>query len=228
MPTNILTIPKKWAVSLFLSYISRKNGLLFFYTDGEAFELIRRIKKERETMITAFEAYQLYALVRKIAKIPGDIAEVGVYNGGSAKLISEIKGPKSLHLFDTFEGHPELSVYDDPRHAHRGESAALFDDVRDYLKQYPNVHLYKGLFPSSAGPVENTTFSFVHLDVDLYESTLNCLQFFYPRMNKGGVIISHDYPSLAGVRKAVDEFFADKPEIVLTQPGCWQATVIKV
>ena len=228
MTTTMLSLPKQWAMTLFLKYIWHKNGMLFFYTDAEAFALIRRIKKETETMITVFEAYQLYVMVKKLAKIPGDIAEVGVYNGGSAKLISEIKGPKSLHLFDTFEGQPELSMYDDPRHARKGESAASFNAVVDYLKGYPNLYFYKGLFPSSAGRVEQKTFSFVHLDVDLYESTLECLKFFYPRMQKGGVIISHDYPSLAGVAKAVDEFFADKPELVLTQPGCWQAMIIKV
>ena len=58
-------------------------------------------------------------------------------------------------------------------------------------------------------------FSFVHMDVDLYESTKSCLDFFYPRMSRGGVIISHDYLGSIGVKTAFDEYFKDKPEPVL-------------
>ena len=50
-------------------------------------------------------------------------------------------------------------------------------------------------------------FSFVSLDVDLYQPTLCGLKFFYPRMSKGGVIMVHDYGSpWLGVALAVDEF----------------------
>ncbi len=49
-------------------------------------------------------------------------------------------------------------------------------------------------------------FSFVHLDVDLYESTLAGLEYFYPRLIPGGVILSHDYSILAGVKKAFEDF----------------------
>ena len=72
-------------------------------------------------------------------------------------------------------------------------------------------------------------FSFVHLDVDIYTSTLEALKFFYPRINRGGAILSHDYPGAVGVKKAFDEFFEDKPEIVIELPtGTGQALVIKL
>jgi len=44
------------------------------------------------------------------------------------------------------------------------------------------------------------------------------LEYFYPRMIPGGVILSHDYSLLAGVEKAFTEFFADKPEEVIDLP----------
>ena len=40
--------------------------------------------------------------VKATRKLSGDIAEVGVYRGGSAMIICEAKGNKKLHLFDTF------------------------------------------------------------------------------------------------------------------------------
>jgi O-methyltransferase len=99
--------------------------------------------------------------------------------------------------------------------------------VKNYLKDYQDVYFYKGLFPSTATAVEDKRFSFVHLDVDTYESTRSCLRFFYPRMNRGGIILSHDYISAAGVRKAFDEFFNHKVEPIIEMSGT-QCLVVKL
>ncbi len=161
------------------------------------------------------EAYQLYLAVKNSNKIQGDIAEVGVFKGASAKIICEIKGDKRLHLFDTFEGLPKPNAFDDPNVFSKNQFASELSEVKDYLIQYPHVNFYKGTFPTTALPVSDKQFSFVHLDVDLYQSTHDSLTFFYPRMAKGGIIISHDYLNSLGVRKAVDDFFKDKPEPII-------------
>ncbi len=173
------------------------------------------------------EAYQVYMAVKRTGKIKGDIAEVGVYRGGSAKIISEAKGSKALHLFDTFEGLPELSKMDEQDYFHKGEFYASIDEVKDYLKKYRKVNFYKGYFPTTAKPVKNKKFSFVNLDVDIYESTLSSLKFFYPRMNKGGIIITHDYINAIGVRKAFDDFFKDKVEPIIELSGS-QCLIVKI
>jgi hypothetical protein len=69
-------------------------------------------------------------------------------------------------------------------------------------------------------------FSFAHFDVDLYEGTKACLNYFYPRMIPGGIIISHDYSLLAGVEQAFNEYFADKPERIIDLPST-QCMVIR-
>jgi O-methyltransferase len=195
----------------------RKLSLVGFTSPkkSEAFELVCKIKKETSMLLTFVEAVQIYNSVRNSAKIIGDLAEVGVFKGGSAKLICEAKGNRTLHLFDTFEGLPELSKLDAKEQFYKKKYSCPIDDVKSYLKQYPNVHFLKGLFPETANPVTNTKFCFVHLDVDLYESTKNCISFFYSRMTKGGIIISHDYAYAKGVHVAFDEFFKDKPEAVI-------------
>jgi O-methyltransferase len=178
------------------------------------FNLIDGIKKESKNALSDFEFLHLHTLIKKTEKIAGDVAEVGVFKGGSAKIICETT-KKQVHLFDTFAGLPEISAEDTGTQFKKGEYYASLDEVKDYLKNYSNALFYKGLFPSTSHPIEDKKFSLVHLDVDIYESTLDCLKFFYPRISKGGVIISHDYTCAKGVKKAFDEFFKDKPEIII-------------
>ena len=66
-----------------------------------------------------------------------------------------------------------------------------------------------------------------YVDVDLYASTLAAFEFFYPRMLRGGVIITHDYSVLSGVAEATRSFLADKPEQVIELPTT-QAMVVKL
>lgn len=210
--------------------LSSVNGCIIFYHDLErskAISLIKRIKKENEMLLSDNEAYQIFMAVQRTQKVNGDIAEVGSYRGGSAKLISEAKGNKTLHLFDTFEGLPDLCNLDDSRQFQKGDYSASLKDVKDYLKDYQDVYFYQGLFPSTADPIKDKTFSFIHLDVDLYEATLESIKFFYPRMEKGGIMISHDYIYAAGVRKAFDDFFQDKPEPIIEMSGS-QCLIVKI
>jgi hypothetical protein len=184
-------------------------------------DLIHNIKKETPILLGTYEAYQIFMAVRGTEKIEGDTAEVGVYRGGSARLICEAKGNRALHLFDTFEGMPEKgnSIRAWARTLPKGELAASLEEVQHTLRKFSNVNFYRGLFPSTVDPVKDRKFSFAHFDVDFYESTCECLNFFYPRMSKGGIIISHDYFEFQGVRKAFDEFFKSKPEPVIPISG---------
>ena len=194
--------------------------------DPEIVEMLWELQKERRTLMTSFESYYVYALARALSDRPGAFAEVGVYRGASAKLICEVKGDKVLHLFDTFEGLPEPGVNDRGVHD-KGQYACSVESVKQYLEGYENVHFHKGVFPESTADVEETTYAFAHFDVDLYDGTYACLEYFYPRMIPGGVLLSHDYGLLAGVEKAFQEFFADKPEGIIEQPTT-QCVVVKL
>jgi hypothetical protein len=224
--TKVLAFPRK----IIIKILSYSNLCIISYNDPErskVIDLVRKIKNENEMLLGYNEAYQIFMAVKRTEKINGDIAEVGSYVGGSAKLICEAKGNKKLHLFDTFEGLPDLCHIDNPKQFYKGQFSAQLEEVKNYLKKYQNVHFYKGLFPSTADPVKNKKFSFVHLDLDLYEATLASIKFFYPRMNKGGIMISHDYISAPGVRKAFDDFFKDKPEPIIEMSGS-QCLIVKI
>jgi hypothetical protein len=200
--------------------------LLGKHKEREVVRLLRRVRKERRSLLTAYECYTVYSLALGLRDRPGAMVEVGCYQGVSTKLICEAKGDKELHVFDTFEGLPKSSEADRGVHRERQYACSL-ESVQDYLKSYPNVHFYKGIFPDSAAGMEERQYCFAHFDVDLYEGTRACLEYFYPRMIPGGVMLSHDYSILAGVRKAFDEFLADKPESPIQQPST-QCMVIKV
>lgn len=194
--------------------------------DPEVVKLLREIYREKRSLMSAFETYNVYSLARAQAARPGDFAEVGVYKGASAKLICEVKGDKLLRLFDTFAGLPESSEAD--RGVHRvGQYTCSLESVQSYLKPYKNVEYHVGIFPDSARDVPESTYAFAHFDVDLYKGTRSCLEYFYPRMVPGGILLSHDYGLLAGVEKAFNEFFADKPERIIDLPTT-QCMVVKL
>jgi hypothetical protein len=92
--------------------------------------------------------------------------------------------------------------------------------VRKNLRHFQRVSLYKGWIPSRFDDVRGRRFSFLHIDVDLYEPTLDSMTFFYPRINRGGIVVCDDYGfnTCPGVTKAIDEFLRDKPEKMVSLP----------
>jgi O-methyltransferase len=190
---------------------------------ADDFSLIRRVLSETDMLLLQDEAYQILSCARATNKVAGDVAEVGVYRGGSARLICEARGNRALHLFDTFEGLPNTDRLDARFGAK--QYVASFEKVQHYLAAFPNVNIYKGLFPATSDPIADKRFSFVHLDVDLYQPTRDSLEFFYSRVNAGGMILIHDYLWAEGVRKAVQEFFASRPETILELAGAYCGVV---
>lgn len=193
---------------------ARGNMILSKYWDSntrrQRLRLFRKIHAERSILLLPSEACQIMSLVEAINDVPGDLAELGVASGASAKIIAAYAPDRIFHLFDTFDGLPEPSSADSS-HFRSGQFRYSLDDVQLYLNG-PNFRFHRGLFPESAKDLDPVRFAFVHLDADLYESTKAGLEWFYPRMNRGGILISHDYDTSAGINRAFREFFADKPE----------------
>lgn len=167
------------------------------------------------TRVEKLSCYMLYQFSKQVANLSGEVAEIGVYKGGSAKLLAKMfeSTGKILALFDTFFGMPPVDPDKDIFQEGAFGDTSL-EKVKAYLSDCKNVNLYQGLFPDTATSIKDKTFCFVHVDVDIYKSVMDCCNFFYSRMTKGGVIIFDDYGYLKcpGAKMAVDEFFADKSE----------------
>ena len=200
--------------------------IMMLYKDTKLINLINEVRREdKDFMFLPSELLLIHSLALSLRKLSGQYAEVGVYKGSSAKMICEAKGDKPLYLFDSFEGIPHRDKIDTQytREQFRAKPAA----VKKRLAKYKNVHIYKGVFPGTAGPIKDKEFAFVHLDVDVYKSTKDCLEFFYEKMQKGGVILVHDYSQDGGLQKAVDEFFEDKLEEIIELPMT-QCMIVKL
>lgn len=164
--------------------------------------------------------YTISQFLKLIKKLPGDIAECGVYKGATAwficTFIQEHGLKKAVHVFDSFEGlsTPEK---EDGKYWVAGNLATNEAVCRNNLAAFNFVKYYKGWIPERFAEVESTQFCFVHIDVDLYQPTFDALSFFYERMNIGGLIICDDYgfSTCPGAKKAMDDFFANKPEAVI-------------
>jgi hypothetical protein len=169
---------------------------------------------------TYLECQSIYENVLKSNLIDGDIAEVGVHHGGSAKILNQFKlNNKKLYLFDSFEGVgnciPEKDTYLIDGNL---KPEITIDDLKNIFIN-DNVEIIKGFFPKSAPEdLNNKKFSLVHVDVDTYLSTLETLEFFYDKMSINGIFIIHDYEHkfghTDGVKFAVDEFLKDKKEVI--------------
>lgn len=180
--------------------------------------LARQVISQKRTLLYYDRLYTIYqALFRikvAIGDSPANMAEVGVYKGGGSYFIAAtlqmLKWESAtLHCLDTFEGHASQDVRaEDPHQRASSFSDTSFESVKGYLSQFPNIQVYKGRIQETSPQIEEKTFCFVHLDMDLYEPTVFSLKFFDRRLLSGGVIIVDDYGFLTcpGVKQAVDEF----------------------
>lgn len=185
--------------------------------------------------IPDIRCFFLQSCLRSIADVPGDIAECGVREGKSALFMLEaLNADRMLFLFDSFEGLSDPLPGKDTLASSINPSTGVrifagdFEAVRSRFHGRDNVQLLKGWIPERFEDVKNRGFAFVHIDVDLYEPTLDSFKFFYPRLKRSGIMVCDDYGSGAypGARRAMDEYFSDKPEKPIELPQ-GQAFVVK-
>lgn len=159
--------------------------------------------------------------------VPGELVELGCNEGKTAVLIAEMMrqydNSRKLHLYDSFEGLPRAGENDGATFK-EGWMATTEQRVYQNFERYglPVPEVHKGWFDKTLPVSLPKEICFAHLDGDFYESILVSLQYVYPRLSKGAICVVDDYsdPSinprawnqLPGVKKACDEFLADKPE----------------
>ena len=136
--------------------------------------------------------------------------------------MAEANPDAPLHLFDSFEGlsqpdKSDMTSRKDKRTWEKGDLSTPEDTARQTLKDFLNIHFHKGWIPERFPDVAEEKFRLVHIDVDLYQPTMDSLLFFYPRMSHKGIIILDDYGSTIcpGAHKAANEFMSDKPEYII-------------
>lgn len=175
--------------------------------------------------------YTVNQFLQLIKNVEGDTVECGAYKGATSYLIctfiQQHAQSKTHHIFDSFEGLNKPNK-EDGDYWKEGNLATPEDICRKNLSQFYFVKYYKGWIPERFSEVQELRFSFVHIDVDLYQPTLDSIAFFYERLKKGGIMICDDYGFVTcpGAKKAMDDFYIDKTEpVIMLTTG--QAFIIK-
>lgn len=168
---------------------------------------VRKVMKRPTLLSNEKLKVILNEAIRVNAECEKDAAfiEVGVYQGGCLEMLSLVTNRKVIGV-DTFEGLPEKGDLD---WHNKGEFLSDYEEITQAFKEYKNVEIHKGYFPKSIDrAISPKWFSLVHLDVDQHESTFNCLQYLWPALVNGGVVIVDDYgwTHCPGVKVAVDDF----------------------
>jgi len=156
--------------------------------------------------------------LKETKNIEGVVFECGVYKGGSALYIAntliELDSKKEFHIFDSFCGMPSATEYDN-YHKKGDFNDTSLQSVATLLSG-KGVVIHEGFIPDTFSEVSNVNkVSFVHIDLDLYEGYKYTLEFVYPKMDDGAVMILDDYGSSScqGAVKAVNDFLSDKIEL---------------
>ena len=169
-------------------------------------------------------------LIRKLDEVrdlEGFAAECGCFRGLSSFLMcSRLKqwnpafDGTGYQIYDSFQGLSESGPQDEPAdpedlEAKRvkamnkpGSFAASLADVSRALSPFPRVDYFPGWIPDAFAADNPLPYRFVHVDVDLYQPTIDSFRYFWPRLVPGGRMVCDDY-NWAGARRAVEEFCAE-------------------
>jgi hypothetical protein len=199
-------------------------------------EAIERARAEHLTYLRKNDLRELATIVADADanQLPGLIVEAGTARGGSAIVMAAAKAPaRGMKVYDVFGMIPAPSEHDGPDVHRRYEKIAggeakgvggdtyygyrddLYEEVKASFSRLGvpvdehNVELVQGLFEDTIDLDEPVAFA--HLDGDWYESTMTCLERIAPLVVPGGRIVLDDYDHWSGCRRAVDEYFADRP-----------------
>ena len=190
---------------------------------------------------TEIRSLFIYEKFLETKDIPGDIVECGVGTGGSIiflkSLQREKKDNRKMWGFDSFEGFPKGSDKDSEAFRVSGrpsyEKYSTLDYVLNNCKksglsndEIDSIKFIKGWIPDSFYNYDNSSISLLNVDVDLYQSTKDCLNKFWQLMSPGGIVMldeynfSNDALKWPGAKIAVDEFCEENSiEVIIHYTG---------
>jgi O-methyltransferase len=176
------------------------------------------------TLVDIYRCWELWTLAGQTKKLGGGILEVGVWRGGTGTLMAkraQLAGAKDpVYLCDTFEGVVKAGAQDTTYKG--GEHADTAQHVVEDLVRalgLKNVRILKGIFPEETAHLVDpgARFRLCHIDVDVYSSARDVMDWIWGRMVPGGVVIYDDYGFNAceGITKYVNEQVGETDRVVL-------------
>lgn len=176
---------------------------------NEAYDIAKN-----NTLVEKYRCFNLWALLDQVKELEGDFIEIGVWRGGTGCLIAKkcqnINKNSTVYLCDTFKGIVKVGEID--KYFSEGDYADTNEDVINDLAKKLNINNIKivpGVFPDETGKnfAKDVRFRFCHIDVDVYQSAKDALDFVWERMPVGGIVVMDDYGCITtpGIRQLADE-----------------------
>ncbi|MDQ6782827.1 MAG: TylF/MycF family methyltransferase [Actinomycetota bacterium] len=176
-----------------------------------------------ETMVGLQRLDNLQACIDQVIRddVGGDLAETGVWRGGTAILMRAVlaargEQDRTVWVADSFQGLPR------PKAVHPADGsdqhwtypylAVSLSEVQANFERYGlldnRVRFLPGWFCDTlpVAPIERL--AVLRVDGDMYGSTMDVLTALYPKVERGGFIIIDDYGAIQGCKLAVDEYRA--------------------
>lgn len=219
---------------------NRSNRSGIYHDMDESFGPIYETTRHMTTS-SVDRMYALYLAAQYISrsKIPGDIVECGVWQGGSSMIAAlTLLGcgdrDRKLWLYDTYAGQPEPGETDfqanDGSDPHRRWAETQHGEINDWA--FVPVEQVKANMLSTGYPEENLALikgdveetipgdapekiALLRLDTDWKSSTYHELEHLYPRLSPGGVLIIDSYGWWTGCREATDQYLAENETQIL-------------
>ena len=199
---------------------------LFFVAEPEK-RVIRAVTPF--TLLGVARLRSLWELANAVIRdgVTGAFVECGCWNGGSGALLAKVAtgGERATWLFDSFEGLPEPNAVDVTVRGEVGTAGDFIGSetkVREILGlvgPISEVQIVKGWFKDTLAHARTGPIAFLHVDVDLHDSTLTVLEAFYDRVTPGGIVVFDDYAYWKGSRKAVDKFLMSRQRPTIHRSG---------
>jgi O-methyltransferase len=179
---------------------------------------------KHHTLVDHYLCYDLWQLVAEVAKLDrGDLIEVGSWRGGTGCVIARralfCSLLSTVFLCDTFRGVVKAGALDTfyTGGEHADTSPEIVNDLVRRLR-LRNVQVLIGVFPEETGHlIADREFRLCHIDVDVYQSAADIVEWIWPRLVPGGMIVYDDYGfrGCEGVTQFVNEQRLKRDRIIL-------------
>jgi O-methyltransferase len=186
-------------------------------------DLYKDIIDQKITMVSEERFETILRYQEDISNIDGDIVECGVWAGGMSIFLSKLFPTKNIWVCDSYEGcqNPSDGKYQFAGEAHgAGLYAVSLGTVQQNFANYglkndPRINFLKGFVRDTLQPetCPIKTISLLRIDVDSYSATLEVLDYLYPKVKKGGMVIFDD-SCLHESHSAMLTFLERNPKII--------------
>ncbi|MCC3244393.1 TylF/MycF family methyltransferase [Methylocystis sp. WRRC1] len=171
------------------------------------------------TMMTRQKLCFLMELLRYSLRLPGDVIEVGSWQGGSAwylaKILSWNKEERHLYIVDPFE-----------MHATSNTATMCNDEIERALAFYPGVKMLVGRANEKAilAKLSTCSYCFAHFDLTLQAEACKHI---WDRLAPGAPFVLDNYGLTGAHPGRFERFFADRGCRIIRLPWSEQGVVFK-